>query len=154
MPSFKTNRSCVSGRLKHAELLLDLTGTNYTSSFLYLEHVEGNSFCETAALANGEHVTFLDAEGGRSVRGNVGMTLFEPSELGNEVKVVTANDNGALHSSGEAYTLKDTATDGNLAGEGALLVNVGALDCFLGRLEAKANILVETSLATTGRLLG
>ena len=150
MPSFKTNRSFESGRLKHAELLLDLTGTNYTSSFLYLEHVEGNSFCETAALqkqryknkprsrsgdkkpninylADGEHVTFLDAEGGRSVRGNIGVTLFESSELGNEVKVVTANDNGALHSSGEAYTLKDTATDGNLAGEGALLVNVGAL---------------------------
>jgi hypothetical protein len=78
-------------------------------------------------LADGEHVTFLDAEGGRSVCGNVGVTLFEPSELGNEVKVVTANDNGALHSSGEAYTLKDTATDGNLAGEGALLVNVVAL---------------------------
>ena len=44
------------------------------------------------------------------------------------------------------YLLEDSASDGNVRGEGALLVNVLLLDGSLRGLEAEADLLVEACL--------
>lgn len=67
--------------------------------------------------------------------------------------VVTADDNGAVHLGGLDDTRKDATTDGNIAGEGALLVDVLALDRLTGGAEAKTNVLVETLTALARDLL-
>ena len=49
-----------------------------------------------------------------------------------------------VHLGGDDSAGKDTATDRDEAGEGALLVNVGALDGGLGRAEAQTNFLIPS----------
>jgi hypothetical protein len=62
--------------------------------------------------------------------------------LGDEVEVLATDDDGALHLGGDDLTSEDAATDGNITGEGALLINVVSLDGLLGGLEAETNLLV------------
>ena len=62
--------------------------------------------------------------------------------LGDEVEVLATDDDGALHLGRHDLTSEDAATDGNIAGERALLVNVVSLDGLLGGLEAQTNLLV------------
>ena len=62
--------------------------------------------------------------------------------LGDEVEVLATDDDGALHLGGDDLSVQDAATDGNIAGEGALLVNVMTLNSLLGGLETKTDILV------------
>ena len=62
--------------------------------------------------------------------------------LGDEVEVLTTDDDGALHLGGDDLTSQDATTDGNITGEGALLVDVGTLNSLLGGLETKTDILV------------
>jgi len=62
--------------------------------------------------------------------------------LGDEVEVLATDDDGALHLGGDDLTIEDAATDGNIASERALLVNVVTLDGLLGGLEAQTNLLV------------
>lgn len=52
-----------------------------------------------------------------------------------------------MHLGGHDGSGKDTATDGDHAGEGALLVDVGTLNGRLGRTEAQTNILVPSPVA-------
>ena len=49
-----------------------------------------------------------------------------------------------MHLGGHDGTGKDTATDGDHAGERALLVDVGTLNGGLGRTEAQTNVLVPS----------
>lgn len=49
-----------------------------------------------------------------------------------------------MHLGGDDSAGEDTATDGDEAGEGALLVDVGALNGRLGRAEAQTNILIPS----------
>ena len=49
-----------------------------------------------------------------------------------------------MHLGGHDSTSKDTATDGDHAGEGALLVDVGALNGGLGGTETQTNILIPS----------
>lgn len=82
---------------------------------------------------------------------NITMTLLITVVLWNVVQVLATNNQGTLHLGGNNDTVQDTATDGyGGRGEGALLVNVGSLDSFLGGLEAQTNV-VEPTL---GLLLG
>ena len=69
-----------------------------------------------------------------------------PSVLLDVTKVVTANNNSALHLGRDDKTLKDSSTNGNVGSEGALLVDVGGVDGGLGGLEAKADVLDEAGL--------
>ena len=62
--------------------------------------------------------------------------------LGDEVEVLATDDDGALHLGGDDLTSEDAATDGDITGEGALLVDVVALNGLLGGLEAKTDLLV------------
>lgn len=50
------------------------------------------------------------------------MALLVTRVLGDEVKVLSADDEGTVHLGGNNGTSQDTATDGDETGEGALLV--------------------------------
>ena len=62
-----------------------------------------------------------------------------------------------MHLGGDDCAGQDTATDRDHTGEGALLVDVGALNGGLGRAEAQTNILIPSPgagvLAGTGGLV-
>ena len=91
-----------------------------------LEGVEADSLGERAALAHNHGVTLEAAEARGDVRSEVGVALLVTLVLLNVVEVVHTHDDGALHLGGLDNASQDAATDGNIAGERALLVNVGA----------------------------
>merc|ERR1719240_1260588 len=133
------NVASVSSRLEQTELLAsgpeDLV-------LLHLEHVEADRLRKRAALTDGQNVTLLRLKARRAVHGDVVVALLEPLVLLDEVQVVPAHDDGALHlARGDAHALEDAAADVDLAREGALLVDVLALLRLLRDLEAKANAL-------------
>jgi hypothetical protein len=81
-----------------------------------------DSLAERPALANGNLVTLLDTESGGDVRGEVLVALLVTGVLGDEVEVLAADDEGAVHLGGNDGAGQDTATDRDEAGERALLV--------------------------------
>ena len=62
--------------------------------------------------------------------------------FGNIMKIISSDDNGPLHFGGDDNTLENFASDGDIAGEGALFVDVLGLDGFLGGSEAESNVFV------------
>lgn len=56
------------------------------------------------------------------------VSSLKSSVLLDEVKVITANDDGTGHFVLEYYSGKDVSTDGDVSGEWALLVNVSTID--------------------------
>lgn len=52
-----------------------------------------------------------------------------------------------MHLGGDDSSGKDTAANGDKTSEGALLVDVGALDGGLGRAEAQTNLLIPSPVA-------
>ena len=78
--------------------------------------------------------------------GHVLVALLEPVVLLDVVKVVTPDDNGPVHLHLGDDASKDTPTDGNLASEGALLVNVVAIFGLIGDLEAEAGVAEKPGL--------
>ena len=93
-------------------------------------------------MANSDLVTLLNTESGRHVGREVLVALLVTGVLGDEVKVLAADDDGAVHLGGNDGARQDTATDRDLAGEGALLVDVVALNRRLGRAETETDLLV------------
>ena len=81
-----------------------------------------DSLAERPALADGNLVTLLDTESGGNVGGEVLVALLVTGVLGDEVEVLAADDEGAVHLGGHDGAGQDTATDRDEAGEGALLV--------------------------------
>jgi len=77
---------------------------------------------ERSALADGNLVTLLNTESGGNVGGEVLVALLVTVVLGDEVEVLAADDDGSVHLGGNDGAGQDTATDGDLASEGALLV--------------------------------
>lgn len=112
------------------------------------DDVEADGLGEGAALADSDDITNLDVEGGGAVGRDVGVALLETVVLADEVEVVAADDEGAGHLGGLDDTLEDGTTDGNVAGEGALLVNIGALNGGAGGLEAETNVAEVADAAT------
>jgi hypothetical protein len=88
-----------------------------------LENVEAHRLGERAALTDLDGVTDGDTEGGRDVGDNVLVTLLIALVLGEKVKVVTAEHNGALHVRLDDLATHDAATNRHAAGERALFVN-------------------------------
>lgn len=74
------------------------------------------------ALADGDLVTLLNTESGGDVCGEVLVASLVTGVLGDEVEVLATDDEGTVHLGGDDGTGKDTATDGDLTDEGALLV--------------------------------
>jgi hypothetical protein len=77
-------------RLKLGELLDGLAGPGE-----HTEDVETDGLGERAALADDDLVTGLDTESGGDVGGKVLVALLVTRVLGNEVKVLAADDQGA-----------------------------------------------------------
>ena len=81
-----------------------------------------HSLAQWSALSNSDLVTLLNTEGWRNVRSKVLVSLLVSGVLGDEVKVFSADDECAVHLSGDNSAGQDTATDGDETGERALLV--------------------------------
>jgi len=124
------------------------------SSGQHAQDVEADSLAERPALANGDLVTLLDTESRRNVGGKVLVSLLVTRVLGDVVKVLSSDDDGSVHLGGNDGAGQDTATDGDEAGEGALLVNVATLNGSRGGTETQTNVLVPSSsaLARSGAL--
>jgi hypothetical protein len=88
------------------------------SSPLYVAY----SLAERTTLADGDLIAFLNTESGGHVSSQVGVSLLISGVLGNEVEVFSSDDQGTVHLSRDNGASQDAATDGDLAGEGALLV--------------------------------
>lgn len=135
--------------LELAELLHRLASTGEDA-----EDVEANSLAKRAALADGDLVTLLNTESGRDVGGDVLVPLLVTRVLLNEVEVLPADDDRTVHLGGNDGAGKDTAADRDETGEGALLVDVAALNGGLGGAEAETDVLVPSpaTLSRPGRL--
>ena len=70
--------------------------------------------------------------------------LHLPSVLLDVSEIVTADNDGALHLSGDDKTLQDGTTNGNIGSEGALLINVLSANSSLRGLNTETNISVPT----------
>jgi hypothetical protein len=123
--------------LKHTEPLLTSCGPLRLVS----NHVELHGLGQGTALSNGDNITILHREARAAMYVNVLVPLLVTLVLGNVVKVIPANDNSALHLGGDDKSLKDLSTDGNVSGEGALLVDVGAFNGGIGGFNSKTDIL-------------
>jgi hypothetical protein len=127
-------------RLENTESLLSSTGTLGFVS----ENIESHSLGERTALSNGDNISFLDRKGRRAVSGKVLVSLFKTTVLLDVVKVVSSDNDSVLHLGGHDQTHKNSSSDGNVSGEGALLVNISSLDSGIRSLESKADVLYET----------
>jgi len=116
-----------------------------------VDDVEADGLAEGTALTDSDNVADLDLEGGGDVGGDVGVALLETVVLLHVVEVVAADDQGTVHLGADDDTLDDGTTDGDVASEGALVVNVLTLDGRARGLEAKTDVLVVTA---NGLLLG
>jgi hypothetical protein len=67
-------------------------------------------------------------EAGGNMNRHIAVPLLETVVFANVVQVVTSDDEGALHLQLLDDTSQNAASDGNIAGEGALLVNVASLN--------------------------
>jgi hypothetical protein len=72
---------------------------------------------------------------------DVSVSLFVSVVLGNVVKIISSDDNGSLHLSGDADTLEDFSSDRDVAGEWAFLINVGGFNGLFGGFESKSDVL-------------
>jgi len=121
--------------LEHLELLL----AQSVHLRLSVEHVEADGLGQGAALADGDDITLLHLEARRHVGGEHLVALLETVVLADVVQVVATHGDRALHLGGHDDATQNAATDVDVAGERALLVNIGSLDGFLGGLEAQTN---------------
>jgi hypothetical protein len=79
----------------------------------------------------------------------VRVTLLETVVLLDKVQVIPADDNGALHLGGGNDTAQNATADGDIANEGALLVNVGTSHGGVWGLEAQSDLTNEAGQSTT-----
>jgi len=103
-------------------------------------NVEANSLGKRTALPNGNNIPILNRESGRAMHSNVLMPLLKTTVLGNVVKVIPPHNNGVLHLGADHQALEDAPADGHVAGEGALLVHVVALDGGGGGADSEADV--------------
>ena len=125
--------------LEESELL---AGVSFDLVGLDLQDVEVDGFAEGSALSDGHDISFLDTEAGRAVNGDVLVSLFVSLVLLDEGEVVSADDDSSLHLGGDDHALQDLSSDGHVSGEGALLVDVLALNGLGGGAEAKTGVFV------------
>ena len=127
--------------LEDSEDLLDVEGG--VGGGEVLDHVESDRLGQRSALAHGHNVAFLHVlEAGGAVDGHVLVSLLITLVLGDEVEVIPSHDDRSLHLGGKNEALQDSTSNGHVAGEGALLVDVATLNSGLGSLESKADVLV------------
>jgi hypothetical protein len=80
------------------------------------------SLAQWPALANSNLVSFLNTKSGRNVCSQIFVSLLITRVFGDEVKVFSADDEGAMHLCRNNSAGQDTTTNRNKTGEGAFLV--------------------------------
>ena len=145
--------------LDHSQIIINsehdegLSNVALDSLLLDSDHVEPHGLGEGAALTHSDDIAGSDTGESRGqVGGQVVVPLLESVVLLDIVEVVSAEDDGSGHLGGKHDTLEDSATDGHIGGEGALLVDVLSLDGRLRGLESEADLLVVPGAG--GGLLG
>jgi hypothetical protein len=118
------------------------------------DNIETNGFGEGAALSDGDNITVLDSEGWGAMGGDVLVPFLKTTVLLDVVQVVSSDDDSPLHLGGHNLSIQNSSTDGNISGEGALLVNEAALNSRIRSLDSKTNVLDETQGLGTGRTYG
>ena len=69
------------------------------------------------------------------------MSFFVSIVFGDVVEVISSDDDGSLHFGGDADTLEDSSSNGDVAGEGTFLINVGGFDGLFGSSESESDVL-------------
>ncbi len=128
------------------ELFSDITDDFVRDDF---KDVETDSLAEGSALTDDDDVTFLDWKSWRAVNWDISVSFFVSIVFRNVVKVISSDNNSSLHFGWDHNTLEDSSSDGDVAGKGTFLIDVGGLDGFLGGSESEANVL-EISDAWSG----
>ncbi len=72
---------------------------------------------------------------------DVSVSFFISVVFGDVVKIVSSDNDGSLHFCGDANTLEDFTSDGDVAGEWAFFINIGGFDGLLGGSESKTDVL-------------
>lgn len=73
-------------------------------------------------MTHGDLITLLDSESWGDVRGKVLVSLLISGVFGDEVEVFTTDHERSVHLGGDDGSSEDPSSDGDEAGEGALLV--------------------------------
>lgn len=107
------------------------------------DNVESDRLGKGTALSNSDNVTLLDGKRRRAVSRNVGVTLLETTVLGNIVQVIPSDDDRSPHLGRDDDSLQDGTANRNVAGKGALLVDVIGLNGRVRRLDTKTDALYE-----------
>lgn len=113
-------------------------------NWLSVDNVEADGLGEWAALTDGNDITLVETEAWAQVSWDVLVSLFISLVLWNIVQVVTADDDATSHLVSTNDTTEDSATDTDITGEWALVVDVGTFDGLLRDFEAKTNVAGET----------
>jgi len=100
------------------------------------DDVETNSLGNGAALADSDDITGTDTESRGAMSSGSLMALLESVVLLDVMEVITTNDKCVLHLGGDNNTLEDSAANADIAGEGALFVDVMTFNSSLGSFEA------------------
>ena len=129
----KLNKGSMEDQSEEHELFSDITDDLVGDDF---QNVETDGLAERSAFTDNNDVTFLDSESWWAVDWDVSVSFFVSIVFGNVMKVISSDDDGSLHFGWDADTLEDSSSDGDVAGEGAFLINVGGFDGFLGGSEA------------------
>lgn len=134
--------------LNYQRCLTCLEGTeallagNYTLRFMG-HNIESDRLAQRAALSDGDDITLLDRECGRAMHRNIGVTLLETAVFGDVVKVVPSDDNRSLHLGRDDATLEDSAANGDVSSERALLVYIVTFNGGSRGLDAETHVLDE-----------
>ena len=104
------------------------------------DNVEAHSLGKGTALSDRNNISLLDGKCGRAVGGNVLVTLFETTVLGNVMQIIPSNNNGSLHFRRYDLSGEDTSSNGNITGKGAFSVYVVSLNGGIGSLDSQTDI--------------
>jgi len=118
----------------------------------HTQHVEPHRLTQRPALSDGHSVPLVAPERRRDVRGDVGVPLLISLVLLDVVQVVPPQHDGPVHLGRHNLARQNTATDGHISSERALLVDELALNRLLRGLEAEADVLVPAVASLAGDL--
>jgi len=89
-----------------------------------LKDVEVDGFGEGSAFSDEDDVTFFDCESRGNVSGDVSVSLLVSVVFRNVVKVITSDNNSALHLGGNDDSLQDFSSNRDFRSEGTFFVNI------------------------------
>ena len=84
-------------------------------------------------------------ETGREMDWHISVSFLESVVFLNEVEVIPSDDNSPLHFHFDDNPSKDSASDGNIASEGTLLVDIRALNRLIVIKQIKSKSMVNSS---------